>query len=63
MSFILILIAVMLLCQELLILIIDTVVRRLANTYLISGAPVSPVLYAMFVFVFDTYADAEEFGG
>lgn len=52
-TFILILIAVTMLCQELLILIIDTVVRSLANTYLISGAPVSPVLYAIFAFVFD----------
>ena len=52
-SLILILVAMMLLGQELLILIIENAVRRLANTYLIEGAPVSPVIYAVFAFMSD----------
>ena len=53
MSFILVLTAASLFAQEILILIIETIVRRLANTYLITAAPVSPVIYAAFALTFD----------
>ena len=52
-SLILILIAMILLGQELLILIIESAVRNLANTYLAESSPVSPAIYAVFAFMFD----------
>ena len=52
-SLLLILVAMIMFGQEILILIIENVVRRTANTYLIEGAPVSPVIYAVFAFMFD----------
>ena len=52
-SLLLIVIAMVMFSQEILILIIENVVRRTANTYLIEGTPVSPVIYAVFAFMFD----------
>ena len=52
-SLLLILTAMVMFGQEILILVTESVIRRYANTYLISGAPVSPVLYAVFAFAFD----------
>lgn len=52
-SLLLILIAMLMFCQEVLILIIENAVRHMANTYLAGGLPVSPVIYAVFAFMFD----------
>ena len=52
-SLLLILIAMIMFGQEILILIIENAVRCLGNTYLSGGMPVSPVIYAVFTFMFD----------
>jgi len=52
-SLLLILIAMVLFCQELLILVTESVIRHYANLYLITESPVSPVMYAVFAFAFD----------
>ena len=52
-SFILILFAVVLFAQEGLVLLIENIVRRYANAYLVMASPVSPVIYAAFAISFD----------
>lgn len=52
-SLVLILFAGVLLAQELLILLIENIVRRYANAYLTTASPVSQVIYIVFALTFD----------